>query len=580
MELIHYWKVIRKRWWLILILVLGALGSSYYFTYSQPAEYESSASLLLNPSLPSEFIAFYQGTAAANLADSYTELLHSESFADLVAKQLPFPMEPEQISAAISTRLVQNTLFYRITGQANNAEQARQLVDTVVKVFISTNAIQKQQETQAGGKSAAVVQLEEQLKELSQEVADYQAEIKQRMAAPPSKERDDQLLPLRQQLASLQQTQAQLLVAAATLSDQTKGGSSAVVMDPPRIGRALPRRVLNNLVFAAVAALILSIGLVFLIDYLDYTVRSPDQLEDLLHVRPLAVIGNLAAGGGWSYGDLRRKRKHRNGGTAVLPTSPVPAALAAHNLVTVTSPRSPEAETFRVLRTNIQFSGVDTQVRSLVITSSGPGEGKSFTAANLAIVMAQAGKRTILVDTDLRRPSVHKLFELPNTRGFTNLILDEKLAVQDAIQWLPDFPHLGLITSGPIPPNPSEILSSARAAQVMAEVRDLSEIVIFDTPPAAAVTDPVILATRVDGVILVINAEQTRRDLVRRVKQSLETVGVKLFIPVLNRVRERDLRGYYYYYTDYSSQVTPPPADGPSANGHSPLPAAAEGSRR
>jgi capsular exopolysaccharide synthesis family protein len=234
--------------------------------------------------------------------------------------------------------------------------------------------------------------------------------------------------------------------------------------------------------------------------------------------------------------------------------------------VTLEHPRSVESEVFRVLRTNIQFASIDKPVRTMVVTSAGPREGKSFTAANLAVVLAQAGQRVILVDTDLRRPSQHKLFNLPNTVGFTNLVLKEGGNRMGALQPVPGVPGLWLITSGPLPPNPSEVLNAQQTGQVMEELARAADIVLYDAPPAGAVIDPVILAARVDATVLVINAGVARRDIVLRVKRHLQSVGVRILIPVLNRVKQRDIQGYYYYYyhTDGAIAETPP------TNGHHP----------
>jgi capsular exopolysaccharide synthesis family protein len=163
--------------------------------------------------------------------------------------------------------------------------------------------------------------------------------------------------------------------------------------------------------------------------------------------------------------------------------------------------------------------------------------------------MAQSGKRVILVDTDLRRPSLHKLFGLPNSAGFTSLVVGhlseaEKTAI---LQRIPEVPNLRVITSGPLPPNPSELLNSGEAAKVMQQISQAGDVIIYDTPPVTAVTDPAILATRVDAVVYVINAGVTRRFMVERVLRILETVGVKTVLPVLNRVKLQDVSGYYYY---------------------------------
>ncbi|HEY7065768.1 MAG TPA: CpsD/CapB family tyrosine-protein kinase [Chloroflexota bacterium] len=213
-------------------------------------------------------------------------------------------------------------------------------------------------------------------------------------------------------------------------------------------------------------------------------------------------------------------------------------------IITLRDPRSPVAEAYRALRTNIQFSSLDTDLRTLLVTSAGPNEGKSTTLANLAVVMAEAGKRVLAVDCDLRRSSLHTLFDLENTRGFTSLFLDEGVdppPIQDTA-----VPNLRVLTSGPPPPNPSQVLGSPKMARVLETLRAAADVVLFDAPPVLAATDATLLATQVDGVLLVVDAGATRRDLARRARAQLEKVNARLLGVVLNNV-PLDTQVYGYY---------------------------------
>jgi len=215
-------------------------------------------------------------------------------------------------------------------------------------------------------------------------------------------------------------------------------------------------------------------------------------------------------------------------------------------LISHFDPHSPEAEAYRTLRTNLQFSMLDGELHTLVITSSGPGEGKSTTAANLAITLAQTGRAVLLCDCDLRRPSQHQIFGVPNTAGLTSLLLDARLSdtVQDT-----GIEHLRLMTSGPIPPNPSELLESKRMEQVVRELASTCDIVIFDTPPIGAVTDAALLASRVDGVVLVVSSGQTPRDQAKRAKALLDKVKARVLGVVINNARP-GTRDQYHYFSE------------------------------
>ena len=206
-------------------------------------------------------------------------------------------------------------------------------------------------------------------------------------------------------------------------------------------------------------------------------------------------------------------------------------------LVTLANPRSAVAEAYRTLRTNIQLSSLDQPLRTLLVASAGPDEGKSTTLANLAVAFAQAGRRTILVDSDLRRPSLHTLLGSPNDRGLTTMLLQD-----DAPAPLIEMPVEGLrlLPSGPVPPNPSELLASRRLEQAIARLTDDADLVLFDSPPALAVSDAAVLSRRVDGVLLVVSAGRTRREHAARARQVLERAGARLLGVVLNNASVGD----------------------------------------
>jgi len=213
-------------------------------------------------------------------------------------------------------------------------------------------------------------------------------------------------------------------------------------------------------------------------------------------------------------------------------------------LITSTNPRSPVAEAYRQLRTNIQFSSLDKPVRTLLVTSTSPEEGKSTTLANLAITISQTGSTVILVDCDLRRPTLHTLFGIGNAKGLTNLVIDSSATEFPLVD--SGVANLRILPSGPQPPNPSELLGSKRMTEIIEELKSIADYVLFDSPPIIAVTDAAVLATRVDGVLLVIKAGKTRREMAQRAKAILEKVNANLFGVVLNDVKY-DISLHEYY---------------------------------
>ena len=215
------------------------------------------------------------------------------------------------------------------------------------------------------------------------------------------------------------------------------------------------------------------------------------------------------------------------------------------NLITLADPRSPAAEAYRTLRTNLYFSSLDRALETLVVTSAAPGEGKSTTLANLAVTMAQGEKRTILVDADLRRPSLHAFFDANNNQGLTTMAVDEA-ALADPPLLETGVEDLWLLPSGPLPPNPAEILGSRRMEEIIDALKSRADLVLFDAPPVIAVTDASVLGTKVDGVLLVVSAGTTRREHALRAKEQLERVKVRLVGAVLNNAQPDQSMGGYY----------------------------------
>jgi capsular exopolysaccharide synthesis family protein len=299
---------------------------------------------------------------------------------------------------------------------------------------------------------------------------------------------------------------------------------TAVVVDPaPLPTEPEPRNLVQYIFLSMAAGLLLGVALAFLLEYLDWTIKTPEQLDTIYGLATLGVIGTIGSRG--------------NGKTE------------RDELITLSEPRSPAAEAYRALRTNLRFVSPGNPVRSLLVTSAGPVEGKTLTSANLAVTLAQAGSLVILVDADLRRPRVHHVFDLAREPGLTDLIVDPRDGIEGYLQET-GIENLRVLACGPLPRNPAELLGSRRAAEVMEQLKEQADVVIYDSPPAVTVTDAVVLSPQVDGVIQVVQAGRTRRDVVVRAKTLLEKVGAHLLGPVLNQVSLGDM-GYYTYYYAY-----------------------------
>jgi len=216
----------------------------------------------------------------------------------------------------------------------------------------------------------------------------------------------------------------------------------------------------------------------------------------------------------------------------------------SRTLVTLADPQSAAAEAYRTLRINLQFTVLDKELRSLLVTSPGPGEGKTTTLANLAVTMAQVDRRVIVVDCDLRRPQMHQLFGLENGRGLTSMMLEDEFLANPPLQPT-QVAGLSILTSGPLPPRPADLLGSKRMGQIIGALCDQSDIVLFDAPPVMSATDAAVLATRVDGVLLVISAGETRREHAISALERLQKINANVLGSVLNNAAaDVSLAGY------------------------------------
>ncbi|WP_338587239.1 CpsD/CapB family tyrosine-protein kinase [Clostridium baratii] len=207
-------------------------------------------------------------------------------------------------------------------------------------------------------------------------------------------------------------------------------------------------------------------------------------------------------------------------------------------------PKSVEAESYRILRTNIMYSSFDKKIKRILVTSSEPGEGKSTTSGNLALAFAQDEKKVILIDCDLRKPSLHKKFRISNNRGLSDVIIDRD-KLNKCIQKRTEY--LDILTAGKIPPNPSEMLGSKAMSSLLDELSNVYDVIILDSPPVLAVTDAQILSTKVDGTVLVVRAEKTKKDIVLAAKGVLDKVNANILGTVLNG-GDKNKDNYYYYY--------------------------------
>ncbi|MFQ5610863.1 MAG: polysaccharide biosynthesis tyrosine autokinase [Anaerolineae bacterium] len=515
MELRQYAKIIWRWWWLIALSTGIAAVTSYVASLQQPRIYKATTTLIVGQVIQKANPTGQDFYTTERLAQSYAQVARRQPILQAAIESLGLQMSWQSLKERSNIQPLQGTQLLEISVLDNSPERAKAIADEVAHQLILQSPTSP--ENQARQERGTFVQA--QLDDLEARIAAAQARIKDLEAELATAFSARQIQDLQTEISNLQTLITGWQANYAELLSFLEGGDSPnylAVIEPAQLP-AVPvsPKVRLNVLLAAALGLALALGGVFLLEYLDDTIKSPDDLSESLGLTTLGAVSRIE---GKDYQD---------------------------KLITAGSPFSPVAEAYRMLRGNIQFMTVDQPARSILVTSPTPTDGKSTTVANLGVVMAQADLKTIIVDTDLRRPVMHKIFGVPNLGGLTDLLRSPGLEVNSQLKNT-GIENLRVLTSGPLPPNPSEMLGSQRMAQLVERLEAVADVIIFDSPPTLAVSDAAALSNRVDGVILVTQAGRTRRDMTRRALKSLQQVGANILGGVLNRVPSR--RGGYYYY--------------------------------
>lgn len=520
--------ILGKWAWLLGIVAAAAGGLAYVVSANQPPVYAASTLVLIE--VPDTNAIDYNAVLTSErLAKTYAERMITRPVLAGVLQKLQRTTDTlpvEEFREAITVQPLKDTQLIEVRVEAHDPGLAARLANSLVAEFSA-----RDQERQAARFAASKKNLEAQLDQLDRQIQAASGAIDRLgESADEQAERDrleGSLAQYRQAYAALLQSYEGVRLAEAQTASLVVQEEAAV---PP--ARPVRPRVLANTLLAGLLGLLLAGGGIFLIETLDDSLRDPEDIPRRLGLPILAIIAHHDGNGGQ-------------------PLSAV-------------QPRAPAAEAFRGLRTNLDFASVDHPLRTLMVASPTPQDGKSTVAANLAVVLAQAERRVVLVDSDLRRPVQHKKFERPNSRGLSGLFLQAKNAPQGGpalrsfIQST-GIPCLSLLSAGELPPNPAELLGSRHLPAILEWLLGEAEIVLFDSPPVLAVTDAVVLAPRLDGVVLVIKPGVTKLAACRQAVEQLRRVGANLLGVVVNDVPlKRGRYSYYRYHSpDYSYRETP-----------------------
>lgn len=518
MELRQYFSVFWKWLWMIVLSTLVAAGAAYYATSQQPKTYQASATLIVGQSFQNINPNPGDLSTSTQLAQTYVQILKTDAVLQGAIDETGIRMSPESLGERVSASLIPGTQLIELRVTDTDPQRTQVLANELAhQLTLQGPAAQAREvEQQRAFLQGQIDELRGKIQDAQGSIESLQQAVQVSTSARDIQDKQDQIDSLQGQINTWRDSFSNLL---GLLSPRTPNYVS--VLDPAKVPTTpIGPNIGLNVLLAGLIGFILSTAMAFLFEYLDDTIKSSDDVERSLNLTTVGLIAPIS-----------NKKASR--------------------LVTLSEPRSLITEAYRVLRTNIQFAGLDKPISKILITSAGPTEGKSVTAANLSIVMAQAGFKTVLIDGDLRKPSQHRLFEVANDFGLTNCLLSH--ANPDGFLRQTRVEGLKLLTTGALPPNPAEILGSASMQALLDKLGSDYQVIVIDSPPILPVADAAILTRHTDGVLLVIDANRTRPDAPRRAINVITNAGGRIIGVVLNRVNPRG-GGYAYYYRQYYAQ--------------------------
>ena len=501
-----------RRWFpLIVASVILSGATAFVGANLQSKVYESETTLIVGASLSTSNPDYNQLLASQRLSKTYASIATTRPILERVISKLGLPTTPEELLKKVRAAAALDSTLLTITAQDGDPARAAAISNAMAEELIAASPdIQGQQQDFKAS-------IQKDLQATQALITSTQASVEELTAQTDRTAAEDaQLSSLQDRLATLRQTYATLL------GFLNNDGSNFLSVIEPAVPPVIPvsPRPLISLLLGSVIGLMIAVALLFLIEYFDDTVKTASDVQHLLGLPTLGAISRIRrAGRGFD------------------------------RLVALRSPRSHTAEAYRTLASNIDFAAIDSPIRTLLVTSSEPGEGKTFCAANLAIVIAQSGKRVLLVDADLRDPDIHNVFKVPNRLGLTDLLRTGGANAPEAI--LPtDVERLQILTAGIPPAIPAELLGSKRMHAVLERLRADVDLVIVDSPPVRVVADPAVLSSFVDATVLVIESGRSRRGPVREAAEALARANARVLGVVLNRLAQKPSSGYGREYDD------------------------------
>ena len=494
--------------WLILLAGLSVGAVAYVVSIRTIPIYQTSARLLVSDPPSTRSLDTTSMVSTQSMTGTYREMLVDWVVLQGVIDRLNLNVTPAAIQNEIIVTTISGTQLLVVTVRDPDPNRAKDIANTLGQVFADHI-----RELQTQRYSASQTGLAKQVSDMEQQINVTTQAISTVTNSAEKLQLEARLTQYRSLYANLVTNFEQVRLAEAQTS------TNVVVSQPAVTTEQVIPKTNTNVLLGFLAGALLAMLVVILIDVLDDTLKNPDQIRQKLN---LAILGMIT----------------------IHPTED-------NKPISLMQPRSPAAESFRSLRTNLTFSSVDKPIHRILITSTMPQEGKTTVSANLAVVFAQGEKKVILIDADLRKPQIHRRFGLSNRVGLSELFVSSWDVLPQVIQ-TGALPELGVITSGGLPPNPSDLLSSQKMAHILERINQDFSLIIIDTPPVLSVTDACALAPAVDGVLLVAQPGKTRMHEFQQAIQQLRSVNANILGVVLNDVDPGN-RKYGYYYGRYGA---------------------------
>jgi tyrosine-protein kinase len=528
MELKHYLSILRRWGWIMVLCTALAGVASYWFSSQQPRVYEGVSQYLVGPVLDNPNVRASDLQASGAVGQTYVALATTRPILQSVIEKLKLNTDVDSLAPNVSASWLDATQVLTIRARAADPNVAANISNAVGETLIERSPggpkslqVQRQQDA-----LTQIARLQENIRSIESEIDDLSRQVQQ----------TTDRVAQRALIVRLDERRAQLATSQRALSDQytivQSSSTNQIAVLQPAVPNPSPiaPEIVRNVLAALIAGLVLGLSAMLLFEYFTDVIYTPEELRK---ATSLPYLGGIA----------RHKRLR---GTD------------ASQVVVYARPETLAAESYRMLRTNLQLAGTDLHLPSLLITSPSRGDGKSEIVANLAVSLARAGKQVILVDANLRRPRIATLFGLSEEQGLSNLLDAPERVAAHPIEAIPG---LAVLAAGPVTANSAEILGSQRMYRLIQECKAQADVVIFDSPPLLY-SDALVLAPQVDGVLLAVNSGTTGRENTINAVESLRLVGAHLIGTVLNRVKAGP--AYSYYPASMAKQpmraLTAPPA--------------------